>query len=89
MTIPIDLSSDQVYLVLYRTGIRLRSTLTNVTASIGGTSLPLVYAGAQGSFAGLDQANILLPRTLTGRGEVDITLNVDGKISNVVRVNFK
>ena len=89
VTIPIDLNSDQVYLALYGTGIRLRSTLTNVTASIGGTSLPLAYAGAQGSFVGLDQANILLPRALIGRGEVDVTLNVDGKISNVVRVNFK
>ncbi len=85
VTIPIDLNSDQVYLVLYGTGIRLRSSLTNVTASIGATSLPLTYAGAQGSFAGLDQANILLPRTMIGRGEVDVTLNVDGKISNVVR----
>ena len=89
VTIPIDLNSDQVYLVLYGTGIRLRSSLTNVTASIGAESLPLVYAGAQGSFSGLDQANILLPRTLIGRGEVDVTLNVDGKLSNVVRVNFK
>ena len=89
VTVPIDLNSDQVYLVLYGTGIRMRSALTNVTASIGGTSLPLAYAGAQGSFVGLDQANILLPRALIGRGEVDVTLSVDGKLSNVVRVNFK
>ncbi len=91
VTIPIDLNpaSDQVYLALYGTGIRLRSGLANVSASIGGTNLPLVYAGAQGNFVGVDQANILLPRTLIGRGEVDVTLTVDGRISNVVRVNFK
>ena len=91
VTIPIDLNpvTDQVYLALYGTGIRLRSGLANVSASIGGTNLPLVYAGAQGNFVGVDQANILLPRTLIGRGEVDVTLTVDGKISNVVRVNFK
>ena len=91
VTIPIDLSSatDQVYLALYGTGIRLRSGLANVSASIGGIMLPLVYAGAQGNFVGVDQANVLLPRTLTGRGEVDVTLTVDGRVSNIVRVNVK
>ncbi len=91
VTIPIDLNpvTDQVYLALYGTGIRFRSGLANVNASIGGTNLLLVYAGAQGNFVGVDQENILLPRTLIGRGEVDVTLTVDGRISNVVRVSFK
>ena len=36
--VPIDLgpSTDQVFLVLYGTGIRFRSSLTNVSATIGG-----------------------------------------------------
>ncbi len=91
ITIPLDLSpvGDQVYLVLYGTGIRLRSGLANVSASVGGTILPLAYAGAQGNFVGVDQANVLLPRTLIGRGEVDVILTVDGKISNAVRISFK
>ncbi len=39
VALPIDLGpvSDQVYLILYGTGIRLRSNLSNVTATIGGT----------------------------------------------------
>jgi uncharacterized protein (TIGR03437 family) len=38
---------------------------------------------------GLDQVNVAVPRTLIGRGEVDIVLAVDGKAANTVRVNIK
>ena len=37
----------------------------------------------------LGQINLRLPRSLAGRGEVDITLTVDGRRANTVRVNFK
>lgn len=86
---PISLgaSNDQVYLVLFGTGIRNRSALNNVTVKIGGVDAPVEYAGPQGGFVGLDQVNIRLPRTLAGRGEVDILLTVDGKQSNVVKIN--
>jgi uncharacterized protein (TIGR03437 family) len=43
-----------------------------------------LYAGAQGSFAGLDQVNVRLARSLVGRGEVDVSLTVDGKPANTV-----
>ena len=40
---------------------------------------------AQGQFAGLDQVNIgPLPRTLAGRGEVNLYVTVDGNRSNTV-----
>jgi uncharacterized protein (TIGR03437 family) len=51
--------------------------------------LPVLFAGAQGTLAGLDQVNVQLPRSLAGRGEVDVVLMADGKTANVVRVNFK
>ncbi len=92
---PIDLgpdlgaSSDQVFLVLYGTGFRLRSTLENMTAKLGGVTIPVLFAGAQGDYAGLDQVNLQIPRALIGRGEVDLVLIVDGRQSNVVRVNIK
>ncbi|HEX4947057.1 MAG TPA: putative glycoside hydrolase [Blastocatellia bacterium] len=90
-TVPIDVSSlsEEVYLVLYTTGVRYRSDLANVTATIGGTTTRVTFAGAQGTFVGLDQINVLLPRSLAGRGEVDIELRVDGQIANTVRVNIK
>ena len=92
---PIDLgpdlgpNSDQVFLVLYGTGVRLRSSLANMTARLGNVTVPVLFAGAQGDYAGLDQVNIQIPRILAGRGEVELVLMVDGQQSNVVRINIK
>jgi len=82
-------SSDQVFVVLYGTGFRLRSSLENMTAKLGGVTIPVLFAGAQGDYAGLDQVNLQIPRALIGRGEVDLVLIVDGQQSNVVRINIK
>jgi uncharacterized protein (TIGR03437 family) len=90
LTRPVALGAEgeQVFLVLFGTGIRHRSALTNVKATIGGIEIPVDYAGPQAGFVGLDQVNVKLPRTLTGRGEVDVLLTVDGKSSNVVKLNI-
>src|SRR5262249_7555864 len=89
--IPIDLGAtmDQVYLVAFGTGFRFRSSISAVTATIGGTPAPVAFAGAQPNFGGLDQTNIQLPHSLIGRGEVDVVLTVDGQTANTVRVSFK
>lgn len=88
---PIDLgdASDQVYVILFGSGLRFRSSLTAVSAQVGGTPATVTYVGAQGEFVGLDQANILLPRSLIGRGEVDVVLTVDGQAANTVRISIK
>jgi len=87
---PIQLSaSATVYLILYGTGIRNRSSLASVTANIGGTNVPVLYAGAQPSFDGLDQMNLTLPLSLSGSGEVNIVLTVDGQTANVVAINIQ
>jgi uncharacterized protein (TIGR03437 family) len=87
---PIDLSnpSDQVFLLLFGTGIRNRSSLASVSVKIGGVDAEALYAGAQGGFVGLDQVNARLPRSLSGRGEVDVVLTVDGKTANIVRIGI-
>jgi len=41
-------SSDQVYLILFGTGIRFRSSPQAVTATVGGVNAPVHSAGAQG-----------------------------------------
>ncbi|MEP7340113.1 MAG: SBBP repeat-containing protein [Acidobacteriota bacterium] len=89
--IPIDLGppSDQVFLILFGTGIRGNGSLSNISATIGGESAEVLYAGPQGDFIGLDQVNVRLPRNLAGRGQVDVVLAVDGKTANSVRVNVK
>jgi uncharacterized protein (TIGR03437 family) len=91
VAVPIDLglSTDAVYVLFYGSGIRFRSGLQNVTASIGGTNAGVLYAGGDTGFAGLDQINVLLPQSLRGRGEVDVVLTVDGKTANTVKINIK
>jgi len=89
--VPIDLgpATDQVFLVLFGTGVRFRSSLSAVGYNIGGVTGSPLFAGAQNEFVGLDQINILLPRSLIGRGVVNVTLTVDGKMSNTVTVTIK
>ncbi|MFM8395532.1 MAG: hypothetical protein ACKOB4_16585, partial [Acidobacteriota bacterium] len=48
----------------------------------------VVYAGAQGDYAGLDQLNVRIPRELAGRGEVDLNLSVGGVSANPVRIRM-
>lgn len=88
---PIDLgaATDLVFLIGYGTGLRNRSSLAMATATIGGTAAAVSYAGAQETFAGLDQFNIAIPRELIGRGNVDVVLSVDGKTANTVTINIK
>src|SRR5262249_50490106 len=90
--IPIDLGteSDRVFLLLFGTGIRGVINLSTVTATIGGVSVPVGFAGGVPGLIGLDQLNLgPLPRSLVGRGEVDVVVRVDGKIANTVKVVFK
>ncbi len=88
---PIDLgaSTDQVFLIGYGTGLKNRSSLAMVTATIGGTAAAVSYAGEQGTYAGLDQFNVAIPRSLAGRGSVDVVLSVDGKTASTVTINIK
>jgi len=84
---PLDFGAtgDQLFLILFGTGLR-RATLGAVNAQTGGETVETLFVGAQGGFAGLDQINLSLPRTLAGRGEVDVALSVDGKATNTLRI---
>jgi uncharacterized protein (TIGR03437 family) len=82
-------AGDRVYLVLFGTGIRGRTGLGSVTAHLGGQDVPVLFAGSQPTYDGLDQVNLLLPRTLLGSGRIDITLSVDGFISNAVQIGIR
>jgi uncharacterized protein (TIGR03437 family) len=87
--VPIDVSGDPVYLLLYATGIRHRSSLAAVTCTVNGISAPVQYAGPQGHFAGLDQVNVELPKSLMGSGLSDVVLTVDGQAANTVQINIQ
>ena len=84
VAVPIDLGpeTDQVFLIAYGTGIRLR---LNASALIGGAGSEVLFSGPS-SFIGVDQINLRIPRSLGGRGEVDVVLTADGKMTNPVRI---
>ena len=88
---PVNLggSGDTVYLLLFGTGIRNRTTLTSVAATIGGANARVEYAGPQSQYVGLDQVNIVVPHALAGRGLVDLVVTVDAKPSNTVQIAFQ
>jgi uncharacterized protein (TIGR03437 family) len=92
VSIPISVSApgDQVFLILYGTGIRYRSSLQAVTVTLGGIQAEVLYAGAQGTYyVGLDQINVRVPTSLAGRGEVNIVLTADGKTTNTITFNVQ
>jgi len=90
---PINLGApqDSSALVLYGTGIRGRSSLANVTVTIGTLTLPVQYAGPcdPAQFVGFDQVNVNLPYSLAGAGQVTLTLTVDGIAAPPVTLDFQ
>lgn len=89
--VPLDLGAetDRVYLVLFGTGWRAFLESIPVSASIGSLNATVVFAGAQPGLTGVDQANVLVPRALLGRGEVEVSLTFLQQSSNTVRVVIK
>ncbi len=80
---------DTVFLLLYGTGFRFRRFATSVQATIGGQNARVSFSGAQGDFPGLDQMNIEIPRSLIGRGDVEVRVTVDNAAANAVRIRIR
>jgi uncharacterized protein (TIGR03437 family) len=89
--LPLDLGSDseRVVLLLFGTGIRARSSPDAVSAAIGGEAAQVLYAGPQLEYDGLDQVNVAIPRSLAGRGEVEVSLEVEGKQTNTLTIDIE
>ena len=81
-------ADETLYLVMYGTGLRQHGGVGSVSVRIGGVDAQVVYAGAQGNYAGLDQLNVRIPRELAGRGEVDLLTTVAGLPANSVRIRM-
>lgn len=89
---PIDLGpeTDLVILEMFGTGLRFHSqAAASVRVKIGGADGQLFYAGLAPGFVGLDQVDVGIPRSLIGRGDIDIVLTADGKPGNTVKVGIK
>jgi uncharacterized protein (TIGR03437 family) len=85
----IVLDERPVYLVAYATGIRNRSAVDHVQATIGGINVLVTYAGPAGdAVPGLDQVYIFLSTALKGT-DGRLILTVDGVSANPVRVDVR
>jgi uncharacterized protein (TIGR03437 family) len=86
--VPIDLGpeSDQVFLILFGTGVRLASSTGPIAAFVGAEVLPVAFAGATVGFEGLDQVNLRIPRNLAAKGEVKLIVGTDKGLSNPVQI---
>jgi uncharacterized protein (TIGR03437 family) len=89
--LPIEFGAEgeDLYLVLYGVGIRRRDSVSEVVVQIAGENIRALYAGPAPGYAGVDQINLPAPGSLKGRGEVDVTVIVDGKTTNTVRLCFR
>ena len=79
VALPVSLgpATEQVYLEIYGTGFR---NAKNVTATVGGLSVPVLGWAATAQFVGEDQVNIgPLPHSLAGKGSVNIVITADGQ----------
>jgi uncharacterized protein (TIGR03437 family) len=70
-SVPIDVSGATVYLSLYGTGFDQASAASSA-CTIAGQTVHVSYAGQQSQVPGLDQANLLLPSTLSGTGATSL-----------------
>ena len=57
-----------------------------MTATIGGVNATVQYSGAQGTYPGMDQVNLLIPASTAGKGKVDVVVTAGGKPSNPVYI---
>ena len=88
---PIDLGSeqDQLFLVLYGTGIRGLSSQSSATVTVRGVPLSVLYTGPNPDFFGLDQVNVgPIPRTI-GSGPAEIRFQADNRTANLLSVTFR
>ena len=77
--------SERVFLILFLSGIRRApdpngdgNLNENVHVVIGGNEIIPAYAGPQGTFVGLNQINVEIPRSLIGRGRVNVSVAGNG-----------
>jgi uncharacterized protein (TIGR03437 family) len=86
--IPIDVSTGTVHLILFGTGFdapvdptasMLRNPCPPNTTTPCAHDLSVTYAGPQEQFPGLDQVNILLPKSLAGIGRASFSFGGDGQ----------
>ena len=86
--IPVEFKPGDNFLLLFGSGIRGQNPAIPDYALIGGQSFPIIYAGDQLQYEGLDQVTIPVPTSLKGRGVLDVQVVIDGIPANLVSIRF-
>jgi uncharacterized protein (TIGR03437 family) len=79
---------DRVFLILFGTGLRGAGSDATLELTIGDRKVDVLYAGPQGDFVGVDQVNAELLRGFISAGEQDVTLTINGRVTNTVRIRI-
>jgi uncharacterized protein (TIGR03437 family) len=79
-------TTGPISVVLYGTG--LNATEPTITARVADVAATVVSSGAQGFVQGLDVYKVEIPRTLAGRGEVTLSMLVNGIPATAVRLSI-
>jgi len=82
-------TTDRTYLTLYGTGIANGGGAAKTTATIGGATAQVLYAGTQSQYPGLDQVNVEVPQALRGKGTANLQVAVAGQAANVVTITVQ
>ena len=89
--VPMSLGNpgDSLIVTLYGTGFRNVASAAGASLTIGGVQAQILYVGPQPTYPGLDQVNMVVPRSLAGAGEVAVVLSVSGQTANAVSLNIQ
>ena len=85
---PLNLGSDTDLAVLSLFGTGIRNFQNTLAVTIGVEVAQVLGLAPSGQFEGLDQINVLIPRSLIGRGVVEIRVTVDGQVLNTVTITI-
>jgi uncharacterized protein (TIGR03437 family) len=80
--------ADSLIVSLYGTGWR-NAAMASAWARIGGVPATVQYIGAVAGAPGLDQVNLIVPKSLAGAGEVPVVLTASGQTANAVTINIQ
>ena len=80
---------DTLVVTLYGTGFRNIASMASASLTISGVQAQILYIGAQPTYPGLDQVNMVVPRSLAGAGVVPVVLTVNGQTANAVTLNIQ
>jgi uncharacterized protein (TIGR03437 family) len=90
VSVPMSLggSTDSLIVSFYGTGWR-NSAAQSAVAHIGRVPATVQYIGPVPGVPGLDQVNLIVPKSLAGAGEVPVVLTAGAQTANAVTINIQ